>query len=165
MSRKCRRVPAGWVHPFDFARKQHVPLHNGFDAAKREYDEISAKWEDGLVEDYLDGGWKPREPGYSTTLEEWHGERPDPANYCPDWPEAERTHYQMYEETSEGTPISPVFATPEDLARWLADNGASAFAGMTLSYERWLEIAKGKPTIGFVAIRRADGTITDEEPR
>ena len=44
-------------------------------------------------------------------------------------PIEERTHYQMYETCTEGTPISPVMETPENLARWLADNGASAFGG------------------------------------
>jgi hypothetical protein len=46
--------------------------------------------------------------------------------------------WQMWETTSEGSPMSPVFKTPEELARWLADTGASAFAGMTATYDEWL---------------------------
>jgi len=61
----------------------------------------------------------------------------------PDWPEGEATHYMMYEDTSEGTPISPAFATPEELAQWLVDNNASAFAGARASYEAWLRVARG----------------------
>lgn len=68
----------------------------------------------------------------------YFGERPRAENYMPSWPKAECTHYQMYESTSEGTPISPVMATPEDLAHWLADTGASAFAHCTATYEQWL---------------------------
>lgn len=56
----------------------------------------------------------------------------------PGWSDAEKTHLQMYENTTEGTPISPVLATPEDLARWLADNNASAFASRTATYDQWL---------------------------
>lgn len=48
--------------------------------------------------------------------------------------------YQMWETTSEGSPISPVFATPEELARWLADNGASSFGRFTATYEQWLKM-------------------------
>jgi hypothetical protein len=48
----------------------------------------------------------------------------------------------MYEDTSEGTPFSPAFATPEELARWLADTGASAFGDMTATYEQWLRTCK-----------------------
>lgn len=32
--------------------------------------------------------------------------------------------YQLWETVSEGSPISPVFATPEELARWVSDNRA-----------------------------------------
>ncbi|MCK5445108.1 MAG: hypothetical protein KAI73_05745, partial [Rhodospirillaceae bacterium] len=53
-----------------------------------------------------------------------------------------RTHWQMYETTSEGTPISPPMETPELLARWLADNNASAFAKDTATYEQWLSTIK-----------------------
>lgn len=49
----------------------------------------------------------------------------------------------MYQTTSEGTPISPVMETPEELAQWLVDNNASAFAKSTASYEAWLRICLG----------------------
>jgi len=56
----------------------------------------------------------------------------------PTWTPEEATHYQMYETCSEGTPISPPCATVEELARWLADNKASACGSMTATYEQWL---------------------------
>lgn len=49
--------------------------------------------------------------------------------------------YQIWETVSEGSPISPVFATPEELARhmattrWGGDKGAS--------YETWLRFITG----------------------
>ena len=46
--------------------------------------------------------------------------------------------WQMWETTSEGSPISPVCDSPESLARWLADNEASAFGGETATAEQWL---------------------------
>lgn len=52
--------------------------------------------------------------------------------------------FQMWETTSEGSPISPPFETAEKLARWLADAGASSFGAMTSTYEQWLSmIGKG----------------------
>jgi len=52
--------------------------------------------------------------------------------------------YQLWETTSEGSPMSPVFAKPESLALWLVKNNASAFGSMTLPYEKWLAfIQKG----------------------
>lgn len=50
--------------------------------------------------------------------------------------------WQMWETTSEGSPISPPFETPEALARWLADNNASAFGHNGASYESWLGMIK-----------------------
>ena len=48
--------------------------------------------------------------------------------------------WQMWETTSEGSPISPVFDTPETLARWLADNEASSFGSETATYDQWLSM-------------------------
>ena len=61
----------------------------------------------------------------------------------PAWGEQERTHFQMYETTTEGTPISPVMESPEALARWLVDNKADAGAGQHASYEAWLRVCRG----------------------
>ena len=62
----------------------------------------------------------------------------------PDWPEAERTHYQMYETTTPGTPISPVMETPEALARWLFKDSPDHdyFATSGATYESWLDKIK-----------------------
>lgn len=51
--------------------------------------------------------------------------------------------WQMWETTSEGSPISPVFGTPEELARWLADTRASTFGSMTAGYDQWLAMIVG----------------------
>lgn len=71
-------------------------------------------------------------PEHKDAYEAW--EREDP-------PEGDG--YQMWETVSEGSPISPVFPTAEDLALWLADTGASASGSMTASYEAWLRVCQG----------------------
>jgi hypothetical protein len=53
-------------------------------------------------------------------------------------PPPEGDGWQMWETCSEGSPISPVFETPEELARWLADTNASAFGSEGASYDNWL---------------------------
>lgn len=142
MGREVRRVPANWEHP-KRENGRYIPLHGGSVSQRQaEWDEEFAQWQRGFRRDYANDGWKPREDD-DDDFEGWYGKRPVPEEYMPDWPESERTHYQMYEDTSEGTPISPVMATPEELARWLADNGASAFAGQTASYESWLRVCNG----------------------
>jgi hypothetical protein len=143
LGREVRRVPAGWDHPKD-DKGRFIPLHGGsFAKADAEWTEGWQKWQQGLRDDWS-GGWKPVDPEYRTVrFTDYHGSRPSPDDYMPDWPEDQRTRLMMYEDTSEGTPISPAFETPEELARWLADTGASAFGGMTADYEHWLGIARG----------------------
>ncbi|HAL22161.1 MAG TPA: hypothetical protein DCP40_05465 [Stenotrophomonas sp.] len=36
---------------------------------------------------------------------------------------ASRTAFQIYENVSEGTPVSPIFETAEALAKWLRQEG------------------------------------------
>jgi len=84
---------------------------------------------------------------------------PNPNDYMPNWPNSEKTHYMMYEDCSEGTPISPAFETPGELARWLADNKASSCGDMTTSYDAWLNmITKEGSSISMVIM---DGRIID----
>ena len=125
MGREVRRVPADWQHPKN-EYDRYKPLYPG------ERYEANAT---GFME-------KANAEGLQEAID-LYGQAPDQNDYMPNWPVSERTHYMMYEDTSEGTPISPAFATPEELARWLADTGASSVGSATASYEGWLRVAKG----------------------
>lgn len=134
MGREVRRVPPDWRHPIDGTypdgSPRHVPLFDGSDYERHKGD--SAK--DGDVP------------------------APKEEDYMPRWCPEEATHCMMYETCSEGTPISPAFTTPEALARWLADTGASAFGSSTATYEGWLRVALGHPSIGAVLRVKPDGS-------
>lgn len=108
MGREVRRVPANWEHPKEWRNGNH----NFIPLHGRD-----------ILEYY--------EP-------DDEDEPPAEAELMPEWSEAEKTHLQMYEDFTEGTPISPVMETAEELARWLADNNASAFGLQTATYEQWL---------------------------
>jgi hypothetical protein len=148
MGREVRRVPADWQHPKeqkpDWQTGRMVecykPLLHGerYQTDIDAWDEECTKWKSGWRPDYRTS---PEER--LMTYEQWAGQRPHRDDYMPDWPAEKRTHLMMYEDTSEGTPISPAFETPEELARWLADTGASAFGDMTASYDAWLRVACG----------------------
>ncbi len=132
MSREVRKVPESWEHP----KRDHgsyVPLYDGYQQELKDFSELIE--EKGLAEalDYCGGG-------------------PCSDDYMPDWPESERTHFQMYETCSEGTPISPVCETPEELARWLADNNASAFGDMTATYEQWVATIDAGHSMSAVSV-------------
>lgn len=139
MGREVRRVPADWQHPKSTRYPgQYKPLYDAdFTERAREWMSRAIAWENGTDPDTVEH--KAKHPFFW----QWDGMPPDPDDYMPEWPESERTHFQMYETTTEGTPISPVMESPEALARWLADNNASAFGGMTASYESWLRVCLG----------------------
>ena len=142
MGREVRRVPKDWQHP-KYDNGNYIALHGSdFSSNLKEWEENEAKWKEGLRDDFK-GGWKPLEDDEKgMTFEAWYGGKPCADDYMPEFPEEERTHLMMYETTSEGTPISPAFETPEELARWLADNNASAFGRMTATYDQWLATCK-----------------------
>ena len=48
--------------------------------------------------------------------------------------------YQVWEDVSEGSPVSPVFLKPEDLANWMVKNDTSITSGT--SYKAWLKMIK-----------------------
>ena len=111
MGREVRRVPANWEHPKD-EKGHYIPHHEHFPYDQEE------------IEEGLRDGWLSNEPpNYGCKV-------------MPQWSDAERTHFQMYEIITEGTPISPVMESPEALSRWLADNETTFGKGAT--YEQWL---------------------------
>jgi hypothetical protein len=145
MGREVRVVPKNWEHPKD-ARGNYLPLLK-WPYSKEMSDWIEGReaWDRGEVPDY--SAWpkrlfKPKDEDITGSFEEYEGDLPEQASYMPEWASGEATMLMMYENTSEGTPVSPAFETPEQLARWLADTRASAFGGMTATYEQWLATCK-----------------------
>ncbi len=152
MGREVRMVPADWQHPIEWRKGWRTghpeirfkPLHEGpYSERVKEWDEESVQWEAGFTKDYANGGHEPKRPDQDYPYSEYAGDRPLAEEYMPEFAPGTATHFMMYEDTSEGTPISPAFATPEELARWLADNNASTFGDGTGTYEQWLPICKG----------------------
>lgn len=158
MGREVRMVPADWKHPTDGFYHDHtrryISLYDGADFPDRlsDWEDGKAKWDAGDFPSYA------TEESKKMSYSEWAGERPSEDDYMPNWPQSERTHYMMYENTSEGSPISPGFETPEELARWLADTGASSFGSSTASYDSWLRVAYGGYAPSAVVV---DGVLSD----
>lgn len=140
MGREVRRVTKNWEHPKDENGNYKPLLGYSFTERLKEWEEAKEQWDKGYRSSWDDKNpWKPKEADeLEMTFEEWDGEKPEIEDYMPEWTEEEKTHIQMYEDTSEGTPISPVFDNAEEMAKWLADNGASSFGSMTATYEQWL---------------------------
>ncbi len=110
MGREVRMVPPNWKHPkTERDAGQPQPMHKGTYEAARE------KWLKELAE------W---DPAQHEGLDYWEYEGPPPDRpYYEPFSVAEATWFQLWETVSEGTPVSPPFATKEELAAYLAVNG------------------------------------------
>lgn len=149
MGRELRRVPPTWNHPIDWTsnRRSFKPLHEGpWETAAAAWDARKAAFERGEDED----GQPLSDAAKASSFEDWDGSRPRQEDYMPTWTDAEQTHFQMYETCSEGTPISPVLPTPQEVAQWCADNGASAFGSETAPYDYWIRVCEGSAGFGIM---------------
>lgn len=114
MGREIRRVLPTWEHP-------KAETNWGDDEYHPQND---SSYEDA-VKEYEDSRITFDEKTEGCTFVEYYGEEPDINYYMYKGPkpsEEELTHYQYYENVSEGTPLSPAFRTPEELAKWLTEN-------------------------------------------
>ncbi len=138
MGRQLRKVAANWQHPKK-ENGNYIPLLDGkFSERLAKWEEENAQWEKGFRDDW-NGGWKQREADeLNMTFAEWDGEKPVKEDYMPEWKDEELTHIQLYENTSEGTPISPVYLATEieKLCEYAAEN-CSTFADFKASKEEW----------------------------
>ena len=66
--------------------------------------------------------------------------------------------FQLWETTSEGSPISPVFPSLEELCQWLCETGASWFGSHTADYNQWMSmLSKGDTSM---TIETESGKVT-----
>ncbi len=138
MGRQLRKVAANWQHPKD-KNGNYIPLLDGkFSERLAKWEEENAQWEKGFRDDW-NGGWKPKEADeMNMTFAEWDGEKPVKEDYMPEWKDEELTHIQLYENTTEGTPISPVYLASEieKLCEYAAEN-CSTFADFKATKDEW----------------------------
>jgi hypothetical protein len=123
LGRELRLVPPGWEHPKD-DRGEYIPLlDQSYAAALADYEYAARLWAEGCHPSQLE--WPERTAGLSYV--EWDGGPPDPAHYRQEaWREDQATAWVLYENVTEGTPVSPPFASLDDLLGWMQDNGYSA---------------------------------------
>jgi hypothetical protein len=156
MGRELRQVPADWKHPTDPATGEHVPLLYDFVADRR-------AWIDGFTLWYRDSEPKKfRLAGFDYW--DMHGAPPVRDAYLPVWPIELRTHFQMYETESAGTPLTPVLPCIEGVARWCVEHRVFAFGAKATGYEQWLLMAKTSLSTAGVLDTEHAGSLSGHDP-
>ena len=137
MGRQAKRVPLDFGWPLkevwpgyllpDWLREATCQSCDGSGYSRRARCEREGK---PVVCDACDG---------DGTVERWGGQRAAADQWDSiDPPTGDG--WQMWETTSEGSPMSPVFATREALADWLVGSGTSYFGGWRASRDEWLAV-------------------------
>lgn len=129
MGREIRKVPGDWKHPVytsENARSRDrigdfMPLHD------EDFETAASKWEADFAL-WLKGAHKshPSKAKYfDADMRFWEYSWPPDREHHRErkWTDAEATHFQVYETVSEGTPVTPAFATREELIAYLAEHG------------------------------------------
>ncbi len=138
-------VPPNWQHPTN-DRGHLQPMHN------ERFEDRFARW---LADfDRIRGGNLTdleRECYPMHPLAEWlcdEGQPHDPAYYRP-WRDEEATWFQVWETVTEGTPVTPAFATREELVDHLVEHGdrPNALAHQRSGYSR--EVAEAFVKAGW----------------
>ena len=115
MGREIRKVPPNWDHPTEGG--SFKPMHDqNFDDAAKEWIDRFMAWQRGEGQEGLSAEQR------AMPFWEWHGEPPTRAFYRP-WKDAEATWFQVWENVTEGTPVTPPFATLQEVEDYLAANG------------------------------------------
>lgn len=120
MGREIRRVPPNWEHPTQ--KCPHSPWHGGCDEAKKNGGRCYMPLMQGYAEAKAGFEKMQAEKDLQEALD-YYGSAPDAADYVPDWPESEATWFQVYQTVSEGSPVTPPFATREELVEYLVKHG------------------------------------------
>lgn len=147
MGREIRRVPKGWQHPENTDCRHHgghrdpdiykrtdyqygrcfIPMHDeDYQTASQEWIKNFELWQAGKHPDQVD---------YCKYY--WEYDSPPDEKTCRPAFESEPTCYQIYETVSEGTPVSPVFETLQELEDYLVSQGHSREAAHAFSQDGW----------------------------
>lgn len=131
MSREIRRVPKDWEHPRD-DKGNYIPLND------EDYETAAKEWLADFLA-FLNGTHKDQELIAMGCRYYWEWDTPPDANTYRErqWTAEEAACFQIYEDVSEGTPISPIFETMDELKVWLKEQGYSNAAVEGFAEDGW----------------------------
>lgn len=155
MGREIRRVPSDWIHPKQTRRiwtgqdyetvetSYYRPLYD------KDYETAAQEW---IAEfDQWRAGTHPHQSDDCRYYWEYANTPDEETHRSRKWTDEQATHYQIYETVSEGTPVSPVFATLDELVEWCVTQGYSRYAAEQFAKHGWVPSMVMEMTSGIIA--------------
>lgn len=164
MGREIRMVPPNWEHPKDESGRCHPMFDEEFLTAAREWLDACISWGNGTHPRLIkEPELREKYPFYW----QYDSNPPNEEYYLPHSSEA-KTWFQVYETVSEGTPVTPPFATKEELIDYLVKIGddwdSQRGSGGWSRKNAESFVNKGWAPSGMVE-KRSDGSVRFFEPR
>lgn len=118
MGREIRKVPPNWDHPRTnhYGDNRYKPLCDSY------YPQVSQEWVEEFIK-FEDEKKSGKIEGHYGCKYYWEYNHAPDEDMCVPYEEKDCTWIQVYETVSEGTPVTPPFATPEELIDYLIENG------------------------------------------
>jgi len=167
MGREIRRVPGDWEHPrwrheeltasqYGRLGKYRPCFDRDYEGACREWYANAALWCRGEHPDQ-----KEELTPHSRWYHEW--DHPPDSETCREraWQPEEATHFQVYETVTSGTPITPVFATLDELIDHLVAHGTDWDDGR--GWDRGAAEAFARSGHAFSAVMGPGGVATPRD--
>lgn len=119
---ELREMKAREGHGWTFAVEYHLTGYQGREDAEPVVHPWYGYTEDGMTE--TSTPVRDESHLYQLAVAQVESEKPDPADYMPVWSvPADELGWCLYQTVSEGAPVTPVFATAEELIEHLATVG------------------------------------------
>ena len=134
MGLEARRVPPDFRHPktivegLDGKRREvFAPCHDRkFSEASAEHAGNRERWIAGTHPDQARHADTPKR------YEDWAGPPPDPGTHLPEtFDRRLATAWCLYENVTEGTPVTPIFKTRDELLNHMVTKGAGPWGRMS----------------------------------
>ena len=146
MWREVRRVPANWQHPKRISKyrwtEEYQPCRQrSLKEAIKDYYTDLKKWykdyfdfvENGKTVKYERKTYSFKIGNFLDRIWDEPPSPPDPKYYMPEW-----ERFQLFEDVSEWTPLSPAFETAEELVDWLCNNLDYRWTQRTREQAEWI---------------------------
>lgn len=145
MTLEIRKVPNQWIHPVDHDGKYKPMFDENYDQALLEWFRDYMLWLLGI---------HPKQSSFDTGRHYAEFVKDPPSSiYYRKYDDEDCSYFQVYENVSEGTPLSPILKTRENVIDWLVQNENFSVSDANLFFDN--EMKRKNEDLGHHSLKVA----------